>query len=236
MTTATQLTPDELTILKLAVRGRGVSFIAEALNKPREHIGRVLAKHGGHTDAWQWAIDEHDGDTTPRIPTRAPTAPPPRPLPPPAQPAATNGQAPAGKLEQLLTRAAKTDTAPVRKARSALLAAVDRLETTLANTEVKHREKQAAAAEKAAARAKVESLERQLREAKAALRGKKPGDAATPTKRPATPAAGRDIDYVTRVIREWAQANNIPCPTAGRYLPADLVAAYKAAHPERTSA
>lgn len=226
MTTATMLSNDELTILKLAVRGRSVGFITEALSKTREQVGQVLTRHGGTVERWQWAIDEHERDTTPRLPTRTP-APPELPRPA-AQTNLTAVPTPptGGKLEQLLARSAKVDTAPIRKARNALLASVDRLEQSLTNVEAAHRERQTREAEKAAAKAKVASLERQLREARAALRGKPTREKSSLAP---TPSAGRATEYDVREVRAWARANGIDVPERGRYLAADVVDAYNAA-------
>jgi hypothetical protein len=40
-------------------------------------------------------------------------------------------------------------------------------------------------------------------------------------------AAG--IDYDPVAVRAWAKANGLPCPVKGRFLPPELVAAYRAA-------
>lgn len=60
---------------------------------------------------------------------------------------------------------------------------------------------------KAAARARVAELEKQLAEAKAALRGK-------PTTKPAPQAAPAKVDY--RAVRAWAEANGYDVPKVGR--------------------
>lgn len=53
-----------------------------------------------------------------------------------------------------------------------------------------------------------------------------------------TPSPGRqahgrscaaNATYPTRAVRAWARANDIPAPTRGRYLPAELVTAWRAA-------
>ena len=67
---------------------------------------------------------------------------------------------------------------------------------------------------------KVDDLKAELDRATAALKALKP------TKTAATP---RENGYDPRVVRAWAQANDVACPKAGRFLPADVVKAWREA-------
>jgi hypothetical protein len=49
-------------------------------------------------------------------------------------------------------------------------------------------------------------------------------------------ARATSLDYDPVAIRAWANANGIPCPTKGRFLPAWLVAAYREAHDDTQEA
>lgn len=178
---AERISPTDVTILKLAVRGRGAGFISEAVSVTAEQVSKVLARHGGTKERWQWAVDEATRDVVPRRtdgppgPSR-PSPPPPRPAsipaPPATRPQAPNVAAPgAGRLELMLARAGRYDQREVVTARNAVLAACTRLEGALQKTERKQRDQEERRAAKAAAKARVELCEKQLREARAALRG-----------------------------------------------------------------
>jgi len=248
----------DVTVLKLLARGREPAWVAQATSRRPvevERIGREqdwpdlpqlqanLEKLGVHDDAPRHA----PGSQTPS----------PRPAPAPARSLSPAAQIPAaaapgtGKLELLLARAGRHDTAAIRAARNAVLTACTRLEQALQKQEQKTRERNERDAAKAAARSRVEQLERQLREAKAALRGK-PAAASSETRNakritrnakritpePATPRVTQGARIAARVaalgvssrtIRAWAKSTDVDVPTSGA-LPNAVIDAWEAAH------
>lgn len=104
------------------------------------------------------------------------------------------------------------------KAEVALQTLANLLDATRAEEAAKRR----AEAEKAAARAEVERLEKQLADAKAKLRA--------PARAAATAAAApKQAGIAAKDIRAWAASANVGCPPTGP-VPAKVVDAYLAAH------
>lgn len=130
---------------------------------------------------------------------------------------------PAGSSVEHVAKIVLAEAAQSQKARTRNLA--QRIRNQLADLQVLlDKERMAAAAEekaaeeKAQARAEVERLERQLREAKAKLTGKA-----------ATTAAASDGGPTSKEIRAWARENGVHCPATG-IVPTSVRDAYTAAH------
>lgn len=217
----TDIDPADVTVLKLLARGRGPDWVANATGRKVAEVQAISDAHGGPTRAGlRQALAAANITDSAQAHTEQPRR---LPVSAPTQTPATVGSPPsvttaAGKLELLLARASQHDTAPVRAARNAVLTACTRLEGALQKVETVHRERQQRDAAKAAARSRVELLEKQLREAKAALKGTKPSAAAAPTR------IGED----PKVVRAWARDNGVACPANGR-VPAAVVEQFRAA-------
>lgn len=132
---------------------------------------------------------------------------------------------------------------PTRKVQRQLERALDAL-TTLAEyvkeDTLRNAEKRREAEEKAAARAEVERLEQQLRDAKAKLRR----PVGTRSSKPAGGSHGRglvtaaqleELGVSSKEVRTWAHDNNTDCPNTGR-LPVRVLDAWKAAHADEAQA
>lgn len=128
--------------------------------------------------------------------------------------------------DQLLAWAAGHARAPVRRLRERAIHALDLLgqERKKAYEDVARAER--TRAEREAAEISIQDLERQLAEAKAKLRELKTG-----RRTPATRADGKPIDW--RAVREWAHANNIPCPHTGK-VPNAVLEQWRTAHEQAT--
>lgn len=189
------------TVTKFLDRGRSPEWIHDAMAIPVDVI-REIAESSGR------------GTSGPPAPRHAP----PQPAPARATSQTVHTVLPVqphgGRLELLLARAVKHETALVKKARERALDAVGRLETTVAAAEDLAARRQKVAADRAAAKARVEALEKQLREARAALR---------PKRRPEPAPA-----VAPKEVRAWARANGVECPASGR-VPRTVVEAYLAA-------
>jgi hypothetical protein len=180
--TAITLEASHTTVLKLLARGRAPDWVADATGRTPAAVREIGQKYGWpDKDKMLAALAAAGESDVARIPAAPPS--PARPSDPgttgldggatqhpdPGQPSP-----PAGRLELMLARCAKHDTAAVRTARNSVLSACTRLEQALQNAETRDRDKQHRDAEKAAAKARIDSLKRQLREAQQQLRGDRP--------------------------------------------------------------
>lgn len=129
---------------------------------------------------------------------------------------------------------------------------IDRLKRLITEDQEKHAERRRVEAEKAAVKAEVERLQRQLAEAKAKLRPTK-----TRTLSPEARASvakngqkGNDVladirEHIAEVlarhgvtskdVRAWAAENDVECPATGS-LPVRVVDAYDTAHQDQAAA
>ncbi len=222
----TTMDPPDVTVLKLLARGRAPGWVSQATGRDRADIEAVGARHGWpdrtamrHALAGTGAPDV--ARPVPAPPTR--TAPEGIPSPSTAPRPIDGPRSVPGQIELLLARAGEHDQVAVRRAHDRVLAACGRLHATLCDVETRQREHQAKQAARAEARARVETLERELREAKALLRAAAPGPGA-----PATPAAGAPGPGA-KTIRTWAATHNVDCPRVG-HVPTRVLDAYLAAH------
>lgn len=126
----------------------------------------------------------------------------PVPTPPPLQPARRST---IGEVALAVNELTRHKDARVRKQAERTITQVRRLVDVLSEYD-----------EKAAARAEVERLEQQLRDAKAKLRGS--GEQV--------PLVGPAVD--SKAIRAWAARNGVDCPSVGP-VPQRVVDAYQAA-------
>lgn len=216
----TIIDPKDLTALKLLARGRDPEWVSNASGLSKSAVERAGRAHGW-PDLAQLKQQLAESGHNDVLPVHAPqphsvvVQDRPRPAFVPSTSTVTPTPT-AGRLELLLARAEKHDTAPIRAARNAVLTACSRLETHLQSREAGQRERAQLEASKAAAKSRVALLEKQLREAKAALRGK---PAAT---KPTNSCNGAE----PKIIRQWAAANNVACPAVGR-VPASVVEQYQ---------
>ncbi|WP_210651320.1 histone-like nucleoid-structuring protein Lsr2 [Nocardioides sp. SYSU D00065] len=227
MTTTADITPaTKIALLKHLASGKSLDIVATIVHLERDQVLDVASHHGyPDRDKLAWAVDvlekKLDDDAT-ELPdktaehTREARATTPRPTVAPAPTPPAGG----GALEELITRGKAHESKRIQTAANKVLDDIDRLRTLLREDEKKHAARRKAERERAAARAEVERLERQLAEAKAKLRGdKKPAARSTPTA-DGPPAA---------TVRAWAAANDVECPSVGR-VPAVVRAAYDEAH------
>lgn len=154
--------------------------------------------------------------TVPAAVPPAPAAPASEPEPDPEPDAVSEPES----LEELLGRADRSSDAQTRR----LSARARALLVDLRNR-LRSEEQRAAAAER------VRELERQLAAARTALKAvtAPPGRAVAAA--PATSSGGLGAE--SKVIREWAARNKVPCPDRGR-IPREVVDAYRAAQGEAT--
>jgi hypothetical protein len=189
-------------ILRAIANGNTLSQIADLTGHPKGHVVKVARENGYALNA---SADRFVKPVTPLAAVKRPE---------------TGADAEQGKAgvrpatRDLIDEGKASSFAKVRRAAEKAQAALDALAAAIEDTRLAEAAKRAAAAEKEAARRKVAELERQLAEAKAALRGK-PAPAPTGTAE-------------AKTVRAWAAANGIDCPTRGK-VPAAVVDAYLAA-------
>ncbi|NUO57267.1 MAG: hypothetical protein HOV78_11415 [Hamadaea sp.] len=224
MTTKT-ITPElKLTTLKHLAGGKSLEVTASIVGLPRETVLDLASNHGYPDQSkLSWAADvlaTKLDEQAKVMPERAPERPEPTPRPVAAVPRPAPAPAPAAKaddIQALLSSAKEHQSKRIQRAAEKVTDDIARLRDLIQEDERKHAERRRLEKEKAAARAEVERLEAQLAAAKAKL-----GGAKVATRSTGTPA---------KEIRAWARANGVDCPGTGR-VPANVVDAYKAAHPE----
>lgn len=63
------MTPAELTVLKMALNGHGVLWIAQAAQQPTGAVAATLAEHGGDATGWRQAVAAYERQA-PAVPQR----------------------------------------------------------------------------------------------------------------------------------------------------------------------
>lgn len=237
MTTIEITSQLKITMLKLLVAGHDIDYAARATQIPRDRVLDIVSGHGyPDHDRMRWAIDIliQNGD---RIPVR-PVANGHRPgvllAPPQSAQSAVHRPAPADvrtsarpvhtSTAELLHQAAESEHSRTRGLGTKISGLLADLTARLADEQEAREAKAVAEREAAKTAARIAELEAEL----AKLKGKR----SKPAKRPSggrTPSTTGQILSESAVIREWARANNIPCPRVGA-VGKDVRAAYCAAH------
>lgn len=184
------------------------------------------------------------GSNQGKNPTQVPSSPA-RPARPATTTTASPVARPVGQPEEIrvLINTAKGHPAKrIQAAGNKLIDDIDRLKNLLREDEEKHAERRRVAAEKearrkaaaeakAAAKAEVQRLEQELREARAKAR----------TATGATGGRGLTAEIIerhgitTKDIRTWAAENGVDCPGIG-VLPSSVAKAYDEAHQDQAAA
>lgn len=215
-TTAPVLRP-AAEILRLLVAGKTAQQAADLSGWPKHRVVVLIQS----TDGWRYDPNKDtayqagtkgkapllpDGipATAPRIPEMPKPAPPATPAVAPAEPAPVRNT-----IDALLAAAAEIEDKAVQRELGKVLEQLGRLRQTVATVTERRQAEQA-----------IETLERQLAEAKA--RAKELGVRRT-TASPAPPAGGPS----TMDIRKWAAEHDIDCPARGK-IPAAVREAYDA--------
>lgn len=205
-----------ITVLKHFVAGRDKAFIAAATGMSEDAVMAVATKHGyPRSESMERAIRileaeiEKGSDLTSHEPVRVERAP--------RQPVTVVEATPAPHVDDTKAFIATAKGHPskvVQRQADRVLDAIDKLRALIREDEEKHAEKRKAAEEKAAAKAEVERLKKQLEAAKAKLR-------------PAKQVPNGNSDAAR--IRDWAREHSIDVPKAGR-IPREVRDQYETAH------
>jgi hypothetical protein len=211
-----------ITVLKHFVAGRDKAFIAAATGMSEDAVMSVATKHGyPKPESMERAIGILEKELNGDLPAATMSGPgPTRRIPAPLPVTVSTTFTPTGvprvhdETKTLIAAAKGHPSKIVQRQADRVIDAIDRLRALIREDEEKHAEKRKAAEEKAAAKAEVERLKKQLEAAKAKLRPAKPvpngnGDAAR--------------------IRDWAREQNIAVPRTGR-VPREVREAYETAH------
>lgn len=221
----------KLTILKHLAGGKNVDLVATIMHcKPSDII--EAAKGHGYPDVekLKWAADilekkleDDDQPTASTLPASAPRAaslpnlPAHGTLPPVSRP---------DEIRILINTAKAHPAKRIQAAGDRLIDQVNKLRALIVEDDEKHAARRQAETEKAAARAEVERLEKQLAAAKARLRPAKKTATKLDTKKAYEPSIGGPT---AADIRAWARENDVQCPATGR-VPGDVRDAYDDAH------
>lgn len=204
MTTTIAFTPQQkLALIKHLAGGKDADMVATIMHTTREAVVEVARGHGyPDTAKLSWAADVlakniEQGEVLPERPLATggiverprPTVPGPQPISAPT----VNGDDTMALLNEAKAHASKR----IQSAADKALDAIGRVRDLIAEDEERHSAKRKADAAKAAARAEVERLEKQLAEAKAKLRGGKAPKPATAAK--ATRNTAPKGDYPCRL-------------------------------------
>jgi hypothetical protein len=155
------------------------------------------------------------GPTSPRPASTSPssvTSPDARPVGPPDE------------IRILINTAKGHPSKRIQAQANKVLDALGRLRDLIAEDEAKHAARRAEDAQKAAARAEIARLEKQLADAKAKLRGAKPTATTIEV----------DSSVSSAELRAWAKTKGIDVPAVGR-VPAAVREQYAAEHPDEAA-
>jgi flagellar biosynthesis GTPase FlhF len=227
---------EKLTVLKLLAGGRTAEFAAAAVNQDADTVTRLASNHGyPDREKLAWAADILERNLTEArraaaVTTRT-TVPRPGPgpaTPPPARPAQGNPVADTTanliargkKSEKVRTKrlAEKAETA-LADLTAALKAEQDARRAAAAKAAEREQERATTAAERAQRKARIDALEREIRQLRAAEKA---------TKRAVAAAAPIGVD--PKVVRAWAATAGVECGSHGR-VPQAVVDQYLTANP-----
>jgi hypothetical protein len=228
----TEIRPEQrLTILKHLASGKDLDMVATITRIPKDTVDEVARHHGyPDTEKLNWAADivekGIESDRTAALP-KGTSAPAQRPRAVPVQPTSTPPprQVPApekpDEFRILINTAKNHDRARIQKLADKILEDLAKLRGLIDQEQEAFQARQREAQEKAAAKAEVDRLERELKEAKAKLRPAKKTNGATSTPDSDEPSAAD--------VRAWATEKGIEVPSRGR-LPQEIREAYDDAH------
>lgn len=225
-TTRSATPQQQIAILKHLAGGKDFDTVAQILDLPRDQVVDFARTHGyPDADKMLWAVDV----LAKKLATTENTLPAGRPQPsgvrlvsqPPTPAPTSAGLAKPDEIRILLNTAKAHPSKRIQGAADRVFDQLDRLRGLIREDQDKNAEKRAAAAAKEKARAEVKRLEAELAAARARLRS----DTATTT--PASSTAA--VDVPAKIIREWATAGGLECPSHGK-IPNTVRTAYDAAH------
>jgi hypothetical protein len=254
MTTA--ITPTvRLNVIKHLAGGKTPDMVSDITKLPRAAVVDIGSHHGyPDTDKLSWAADilkKKIDDELATIPAGQPI-----PDPSPAVRQVTTTAASGGpvqltkpdEIRVLLNTAKAHPSKRIQTAANRVFDDLDKLRALIADDQAKHAERRKSEAIRAAAKAEVERLEQELRDAKAKLRGSTTTTKAEPSSAPASSGSSPDgrantLDQVradladrlarlgvtSRDVRAWAASTGLDCPVTGM-LPTRVLNAYEAAH------
>lgn len=183
--------------------------LAHHFNMTIDDVNAIATMHGGIEQPARMlkAAAVLEGKADEEAPV-APAPAPPQPAPDVAAPTGARSTTATGSdLAGLLERASRSSKKRTRDRGARLQQLVEQLRVNVDAEEKERREAERVAREKAAAAEKVARLERELSEARAALRG---GDKAT------TAAAASTEGPSAAEVRAWAKGAGVDCPATGR--------------------
>jgi len=237
MTTNEITDETRLTMLKHLASGKDLDTVATIVGKPRPLVLDVVSKHGYPNSLAKGIellaakIDKERNEIPPgrSLPTStagaASTSTPAAPRPATTSPSSvTNPDArPVGAPDEIrvLLNTGKNHTSKrIQKAADRVFDAIGHLRDLLAEDQEKNAARRAEEAQKAAARAEIQRLEKALADAKAKLRG---------GSKPVATTLDVDNSVSAAQLRAWAKTNGIDVPDRGP-IPTDIREQYAAEH------
>jgi len=237
MTTNEITDETRLTMLKHLAAGKTLDQVATITRHNREFVLDEVSKHG-YPHSLAKGIDllaakiDRDRNTIPEgrplpktTPGAAPTPTPAAPRPATTSPSSVTSPdaRPVGAPDEIrvLLNTGKTHTSKrIQKAADRVFDAIGHLRDLLAEDQEKNAARRAEEAQKAAARAEIQRLEKALADAKAKLRG---------GSKPVATTLDVDNSVSAAQLRAWAKTNGIDVPDRGP-IPTDVREQYTAEH------
>lgn len=229
----------KLTIIKHLAGGKPAAAVATIMSCTEADIIEVARNHGyPDTDKLAWAADilekkidaaQDESLAAKPMASEQPGAVRTRPGPVRSIDAVVQEQIDRRTPDPtttLLAEAKGHQSKRIQAAADRALDAIGKVRDLLREDQEKYAAKRQIEAEKAAARAEVDKLERQLAAAKAKLRGKPATKTSARASTSGEPSAAE--------IRQWAADNDIDCPPFGR-VPNTVRDAYASAHIQEAS-
>lgn len=235
--TSNEIRPEQLlTILKHLATGKGIEVVASIIHLPTDVVREIAVAHGyPDREKLGYAVDEAQAQLD-QARNTIPASTLPQGLPPGVtRPRPTAVQAPASappaqipaaekpdEISNLIDTAKNHDRARIQKLAEKILEDLAKLRGLIDAEHEAFQTRQRVAKEKAAAKAEIERLERELKAARDKLRpAKKSTSGAQSTASDGGPSAAD--------IRAWATQKGLEVPGRGR-LPQEIREAYDDAH------